>query len=86
MTALLGFLGMLPSPVKWGGLALVAAFLAYNAGSFIGYRNGQAAADARSLKATIEQLRERGLINEDVRNLSDCQLVVELGGVCDNGG
>ena len=51
-----------------------------------GRADGAAVAESRAMQATIEQLRERGLINEAVRDASDCDLIIELGGVCDDAG
>lgn len=82
------FLALIPTPVKYAAVALFAVVLAYNAGKWRGASQESAAAEARAAKATIEQLRERGMINEDVARLSDCQLLSELGGDCrllDNG-
>ena len=67
-----------------GALALLAAT---HTGLYLKGRADEAAlAETRAMRATIEQLRERGLINEAVRDTSDCDLIVELGGVCDDTG
>ena len=64
-----------------GALAL---FALWSTGIYIkGRADGDAIGESRGIQSTFNQLKERGLINEDVRNADDCQLVVELGGVCD---
>lgn len=76
------FLALIPTPVKYAAVALFAVLLAYNAGKWRGASQADAAAKARAAKATIEQLRERGMINEAVKDLSDCELIRDLGGMC----
>ena len=65
-----------------GALALVVGVI--GTAYLKGRADGAALAETRAMRATIEQLRERGLINEAVRDTSDCDLIVELGGVCDD--
>lgn len=80
----LGFLTSLPGKII---TAVVVLSLAYMAGQWHGRDIATEKAEARAAKATIEQLKERGLINEQVRNISDCALARELnpGVVCDDG-
>ena len=64
-----------------GALAL---FALWSTGLYMkGRADGAAVAESKAIQSTFNQLKERGLINEDVRNADDCDLVVELGGVCD---
>ena len=64
-----------------GALAL---FALWSTGLYMkGRADGAAVAESKAIQSTFNQLKERGLINEDVRNTDDCELVVELGGVCD---
>lgn len=82
---MMAFLALIPTPVKYAAVALFAVVLAYNAGKWRGASQESAAAEVRAAKATIEQLRERGMINEAVKDLSDCQLARDINpdSVCD---
>ena len=65
----------------------LAAFIAWSGAVYLkGRADCASVAEQRAMQATIEQLRERGLINEAVRDTSDCDLIIELGGVCDDTG
>ena len=81
---MMGFLFSLPGKIITG---LVLLGLVYGAGQYQGRSAATAKAEARAAKATIEQLKERGLINESVSGLSDCDLLRELDpdGVCVDG-
>lgn len=81
------FLGFLFSPIGKIGMVALAIALAFTAGETHGRTVASANAEARIAKATIRQLKERGLINEAVKSVPDCQLVHELNpdGLCDNG-
>ena len=48
------------------------------------YRAGVAAAESAVQRATIEQMKERGLINEAVRDTDLVDLCIELGGLPDD--
>ena len=59
-----------------------ALLLASHAAVYLaGRSHASTEAETRGMKATIEQLRERGLIDEAVGNLDDSDLCLELGGV-----
>lgn len=81
---MIGFLFSFPGKIITG---LVLLGVVYGAGQYQGRSAAMAKAGARAAKATIEQLKERGLINESVSGLSDCDLLHELDpdGLCDNG-
>ena len=72
-----------------GKIAMVAFAigLAYTAGQWQGRTAANANAEARGAKATIEAMRERGLINETVSSMDDCALLLDLNpdSVCDDG-
>lgn len=79
---MIGWLTSLGTIPKMIGIAVLAGGIGWGAGYLQGKGAAQADAENESLRSTIEQLQERGLINEDVQGLSDCELVIELGGVC----
>ena len=67
----------------------VALLLASHAGVYLkGRADSAAVAETRAMQSTIKQLQERGLINEAVRDTSDCDLARELNPsvVCDRPG
>lgn len=76
-----GFLFSLPGKIITG---LVLLGVVYGAGQWQGRSAATAKAEARAAKATIEQLKERGLINESVANLPSADLCIELGGMPDD--
>ena len=75
--------GFLNPQVMIGGAVVIA--LASGAGYIKGRSDGYALGTAKGVTATMEQLQQRGEINEDVRNTGECELIVELGGVCGDG-
>lgn len=75
-----GFIISLPGKIL-SAIAIVS--IAYLAGQWQGRSAATEKAEARAAQATIEQLKERGLINESVSHLSDCDLIRELGGGCE---
>lgn len=80
---MLALLGNLPAFARSLALAGVVGLVAGSAGYVKGRADGAAVAETRAMKATIEQMRQRGMINEDVRGLPDPALCRELGGLCD---
>jgi hypothetical protein len=50
---------------------------------FKGRIDGKTIGAAQGVIATMDQLQARGQINEAVRNLDECDLIIELGGVCE---
>lgn len=74
---------MIVSKLKFA--ATVLAALAVGFAYWKGRHDGATIAEARTATATIDQLRERGLINESVRELPACDLLRELDpdSVCD---
>jgi predicted Kef-type K+ transport protein len=58
-----------------GGLLLGCAYVK-------GRVDGYALGAAKGVTAAIDQLEERGQINEAVRKVGVCDLIIELGGVC----
>ena len=60
-------------------VSFVLATTAY----FKGRMDGKAIGAAQGVIATMEQLQARGQINEAVRSLDECDLITELGGVCE---
>lgn len=61
-----------------------AVFILWSTGLYLkGRADGAAVAEARAVQSTFNQLKERGLINEAVRNSDDCELLADLGVVCD---
>lgn len=82
------FLSLIPAPIKYGLIGALACLGAFYAGKWHGAAVETAAAEARAAQATIRQLKERGMINEQVHGLDDCALLRELdpNSVCDNGG
>lgn len=72
--------------LKLLAIASAVVVAAFFAGQWHGASVQRAESRAEVAEATIEQLRERGMINEKVKNLTDCELVRELGGVCNNSG
>lgn len=65
-------------------MAALAGALLYGAGQWQGRTAANANAEARGAKATIEQLKERGMIDEAVDNTDLVDLCIELGGLPDN--
>ena len=49
----------------------------------LGHKAGVEAERVAAINRTLEQLEERGLINEEVRDLGACDLLAELGGLSD---
>ena len=76
----------IPFWIKAGVLCAALVAGAYGLGEWNGARMERAEAEARGAKATIEQLRQRGLINEAVRDVPACDLARELNpdSVCDD--
>ena len=74
----------LPNPYLIGG-AVIAASLAFGGAYLKGRSDGYALGTAKGVTATMDQLEQRGQINEEVRSLEECKLVRELnpGGVCE---
>lgn len=74
----------IPSP-QLIGAALIASGLLAGGAYFKGRSDGYAIGTAKGVSATMDQLEQRGQINEEVRNLEECNLVLELNpdGVCD---
>lgn len=59
-------------------------FAAWSTGLYLkGRADGAAMAEARAVQSTFNQLKERGRINEAVRNSDDCELLADLGVLCD---
>lgn len=83
---MIGFLSLIPNSLKFAAGAALAIVAAWYAGNWNGARVEASAAEARAVKATLEQLKERGLIDEAVQTVSDCDLLVELGGLRDDCG
>jgi hypothetical protein len=72
----------LPNPYLIGGAAIAASLVV--GGAYIkGRSDGYALGTAAGVTATMDQLEERGQINETIRNLGECELIRELGGLCD---
>ena len=72
----------IPNPVSWLRTAVIAALAAGAVGLITyakGHSDGRDYERAKAALATLEQLEERGMINEEVRSLDDCDLLVELG-------
>ena len=63
--------------------ALAGALLASGPVYLKGRADGHALGAAKGVIATMDQLERRGQINEDVRKTGECDLIIELGGVCD---
>lgn len=80
---MLALLGNLPAFARSLALAGVVGLVAGSAAYVKGRADGAANARAMAVAATIAELRMRGMINEDVRKLSDLALCRELGGLCD---
>lgn len=78
---------LLFSPLGKIGMVALAIAIAYGAGEFHGRSVATSNAEARAAQATIRQMKERGLINEAVKSVPDCQLAHELNpdSVCNNG-
>lgn len=57
---------------------VLASVFSYNAGHHVGAQVATAEAEARGAQATINAMKDRGLINEAVRNMDDCALAREL--------
>lgn len=73
---------MFPNPLEWiriAGACFLIGLLCYQIGQVSGRAQGLKVAEARAAKATIEQLKERGLIDETVNNLDACDLLADLG-------
>mgnify|MGYP001216090148 CR=1 FL=1 len=81
---MIALLGLAPVRNALIGLAIVAA--AYVTGYINGRSDGKAIAAKAAVEATINQLKERGMINEAVRNLDARSLCIELGGLPDECG
>lgn len=70
-------------PYLIGGAFL--AFVGYSTAIFLtGHTLGAVSAEKRAVQQTFQQLKERGLINEAIRDLDDCRLLAELNGLSDN--
>lgn len=80
---MLALFANLPAFARSLALAALLGFGAASLGYLKGIADGAAEAESRAMKATIEQMRQRGMINEDVRGLPDAALCRELGGLCD---
>lgn len=62
-----------------GGVAL---FAAWSTGLYIkGRADGAHVAEKKAIELTFQQMKERGLINEAVRNTDAVDLCIELGGL-----
>lgn len=79
MTALLR---IVPLWAWFAFAGVCGSILSYAAGQHNGAQIATAEAEARGAQATINAMKERGLINEAVRNMDDCRLLSELGGLC----
>lgn len=78
---------MLPDILGWArtiGLAIVAAGVAGLFAYLVGHQDGRQYERAAAVTAAFEALKQRGMINEEVRSLDDCALLAELGGVSDD--
>jgi hypothetical protein len=64
-------------------IASIIAGLATGAAYLKGRSDGFALGAAKGVTATMDQLEQRGQINEAVRKTGECDLIVELGGVCE---
>jgi hypothetical protein len=73
----------LPNPYLIGA-AVIAACVATGGVYLKGRSDGYSLGTAKGVTATMDQLEERGQINEEVRKLEECKLVLELNpdGVC----
>ena len=80
---MLALFASLPCSARIFVVSAGVATAAFGFGYGKGRTDGAAVAESRVMKATIEQMRQRGMINEDVRKLPDAALCRELGGVCD---
>lgn len=69
------FIRSLPGQIA---VTAVVGLLAFGLGELHGRQVATANAEARSAQATIKQLKERGMINEQVNHLDDCTLLHEL--------
>jgi hypothetical protein len=80
----MAFLKLIPNPVKFAAASALIAAVAFSAGNWKGRTAATANAEARAAKATIQQLKERGLINEAVDDTDIADICIELGGVPDD--
>ena len=85
LNKLLGIFSGFSSAVKIGVAVLAATAVVYPVAFWHGGRVADADAELRGARKTIDRLIEKGQIDEAVKNLDDCQLTIELGGVCDGG-
>jgi len=78
-------LGLLNPQILIGGA--VAAALLVGGAYLKGRSDGYALGTAKGVSATMDQLEERGQINEAVRKTTECELARELnpGSVCGDG-
>ncbi len=74
-------MGFLTSFIGRNALIGAVAMLAIVGAYVKGRVDGVALARAETLKATIEAIKEREIINEDVAGSSDAELCVGLGGL-----
>lgn len=74
------------SPVGRIAGAILAVCVAFGSGYIKGRADGRAIASKAAVEATFKQLRERGMINEDVRNSDITDICIELGGLPDECG
>jgi len=83
---MMALLGLVPRPLIFAAGALLAIAAAYWAGQYHGASVATAEAEARAAQATIRQLKERGMINDQISGLDDCALLRELDpdSVCNN--
>lgn len=77
---MIALLAAIPAPIRQAVLGAVIGFTCFMAGAWHGSKIETAQAEARGAQATINAMKERGLINEAVRNMDDCRLLRELGG------
>lgn len=82
MADLIALLRIVPLWAWFAAAGVFGSILSYAAGQHNGAQVATAQAEARGAQATINAMKERGLINEAVRNMDDCGLLAELGGMC----
>lgn len=74
----IALLRIVPLWAWFAAAGVFSCFISYGAGHHIGAQVATAQAEARGAQATINAMKERGLINEAVRNMDDCALAREL--------
>lgn len=81
----MALLAFIPSWLRTLLVCAAVGAASFGAGHWHGAQTASAQAEARGAQATIKSLKQRGLINEAVRTVPDCDLARELnpGVVCD---